>query len=48
MGPVSDNAEPHSQLTLSAVDRSSHATDLYEQVAAEIRRAIAEGEGAPG
>jgi hypothetical protein len=38
--------EPHSQLTLSAVDRS-HATDLYEQVAAEIRRAIADGEARP-
>jgi GntR family transcriptional regulator len=46
MGSVGDH-EPHSQLMLSAVDRS-HATDLYEQVAAEIRRAIADGEARPG
>jgi GntR family transcriptional regulator len=46
MGSVGDH-EPHSQLMLSAVDRG-HATDLYEQVAAEIRRAIADGEARPG
>jgi GntR family transcriptional regulator len=33
--------------TLGAIDRAS-ATYLHEQVAAEIRRAIAEGEAAPG
>src|SRR6204780_2574707 len=39
--------ELRSPLTLSAVDRS-HAADLHEQVAAEIRRAIADGEAEPG
>ncbi|WP_249018657.1 GntR family transcriptional regulator [Conexibacter sp. S30A1] len=40
-------AASESRLTLAAVDRT-RPTDLHEQVAAEIRRAIADGEARPG
>jgi GntR family transcriptional regulator len=40
-------AASESRLTLGAVDRAN-STDLHEQVAAEIRRAIAAGEARPG
>ena len=38
---------PFVKLNLQAVDRGD-STDLYEQIAAEIRRAIADGEAGPG
>jgi GntR family transcriptional regulator len=41
----SDDAEP--ELTLAPLDRQDPML-LHEQVAAEIRRAIAEGEASPG
>lgn len=47
MPSVKPAADPESRLTLEAVDRTSPA-DLHEQVAAEIRRAIADGEARPG
>jgi len=47
MGPVKSEGRVHKDLTLSSVDRSD-PTYLHEQVASEIRRAIAEGEALPG
>jgi GntR family transcriptional regulator len=48
MTPVKTSAnDGESRLTLEAVDRTDPA-DLHEQVAAEIRRAIADGEARPG
>jgi GntR family transcriptional regulator len=47
MPPVKPPEYSESGLALEAVDRSG-AIDLHEQVAAEIRRAIAEGEAGPG
>ena len=48
MTSVKPSADPvRSRLTLEAVDRTN-PTDLHEQVAAEIRRAIADGEARPG
>ncbi|MHB1510842.1 MAG: GntR family transcriptional regulator [Acidimicrobiales bacterium] len=47
MSPVKPPDYDDSGLTLGAVDRSG-STDLHEQVAAEIRRAIADGEAKPG
>jgi len=42
-----DQSANEPSLSLTAVDRSD-STLLHEQVAAEIRRAIADGEAAPG
>ncbi len=47
MVPVPVRAVPSESLALSKVDRND-VTFLHDQVAAEIRRAIAEGEAAPG
>lgn len=49
MSPVkpSEESDPEAKLDLPPVDRSD-PTLLHEQVAAEIRRAIANGEAAPG
>ena len=47
MSPVKPPDYGDTALVLGAVDRSGGA-DLHEQVAAEIRRAIAEGEANPG
>jgi GntR family transcriptional regulator len=47
MSPVKPPEYGSSGLSLGTVDRSG-PTDLHEQVAAEIRRAIAEGEAEPG
>jgi GntR family transcriptional regulator len=47
MSPVKPPGYNDSGLTLGAVDRVS-GPDLHEQVAAEIRRAIADGEAKPG
>jgi GntR family transcriptional regulator len=47
MSPVKPPNYGDSGLSLGAVDRSGDF-DLHEQVAAEIRRAIAEGEAKPG
>src|SRR3984885_2088465 len=47
MTPVKPPEYGESGLALEAVDRSG-AIDLHEQVAAEIRRAIADGEAGPG
>ncbi len=41
------SVNPDREVTLGAVDRGD-PTPLHEQVAAEIRRAIADGEAAPG
>jgi GntR family transcriptional regulator len=47
MTPVKPPDYDDTALALSIVDRSG-STDLHEQVAAEIRRAIADGEAKPG
>ena len=47
MSPVKPPDYGDTALVLGAVDRSGGA-DLHEQVAAEIRRAIAEGGATPG
>jgi GntR family transcriptional regulator len=47
MSPVKPPNYDESGLALGAVDRTG-STDLHEQVAAEIRRAISEGEARPG
>jgi GntR family transcriptional regulator len=47
MNPVNAPPVPHEQLGLSKVDRRD-STLLHEQVAGEIRRAIADGEAKPG
>ena len=47
MSPVKPPDYSDTGLALGAVDRSGGA-DLHEQVAAEIRRAIADGEAKPG
>ena len=47
MSPVKPPGYDDSGLALEPVDRSGGA-DLHEQVAAEIRRAIADGEAKPG
>jgi GntR family transcriptional regulator len=47
MSPVKPPAYGDTELTLGAVERSGES-DLHEQVAAEIRRAIADGEARPG
>jgi GntR family transcriptional regulator len=47
MSPVKPPVYNETALALGAVDRSGEF-DLHEQVAAEIRRAIAEGEAKPG
>jgi GntR family transcriptional regulator len=47
MSPVKPPKYGDGELNLGAVDRS-HGADLHEQVAAEIRRAIADGEAKPG
>ena len=47
MSPVKPPDYGDTALVLGAVDRSG-GVDLHEQVAAEIRRAIAEGEANPG
>jgi GntR family transcriptional regulator len=47
MSPVKPPEYSETALALEAVDRSGES-DLHEQVAAEIRRAIAEGEAKPG
>jgi len=47
MSPVKPPDYDDSGLALEPVDRSAGA-DLHEQVAAEIRRAIADGEAKPG
>jgi GntR family transcriptional regulator len=47
MSPVKPPTYGDSNLLLSAVDRTG-STDLHEQVAGEIRRAIADGEAKPG
>jgi GntR family transcriptional regulator len=47
MTPVKPPDYGESGLALEAVDRAG-GTDLHEQVAAEIRRAIANGEAKPG
>jgi GntR family transcriptional regulator len=47
MSPVKPPDYSDTGLALGAVDRSGGA-DLHEQVAAEIRRAIAEGGATPG
>jgi GntR family transcriptional regulator len=47
MTPVRPPEYSETTLSLGAVDRSGEF-DLHEQVAAEIRRAIAEGEAKPG
>jgi GntR family transcriptional regulator len=47
MSPVKPPEYDDSGLALEPVDRTRPA-DLHEQVAAEIRRAIAEGEAKPG
>jgi len=47
MPPVKPPDYDESGLDLAAVDRS-RSVDLHEQVAAEIRRAIADGEAKPG
>jgi GntR family transcriptional regulator len=47
MSPVKPPDYDESGLSLGPVDRAG-STDLHEQVAAEIRRAIAEGEAKPG
>jgi GntR family transcriptional regulator len=47
MSPVKPPHYDESGLALEPVDRSGSA-DLHEQVAAEIRRAIADGEAKPG
>jgi GntR family transcriptional regulator len=47
MSPVKPPDYDDSGLALEPVDRSGGA-DLHEQVAAEIRRAIADGEARPG
>jgi GntR family transcriptional regulator len=47
MSPVKPPNYDDSGLTLGAVDRAG-GTDLHEQVAAEIRRAIADGEAQQG
>ena len=47
MSPVKPPDYDESGLSLSAVDRTG-STDLHEQVAGEIRRAIADGEARPG
>ena len=41
------STRPRPELALTAVDRAD-TTDLHQQVAAEIRRAIADGEAQPG
>src|ERR1700689_2788476 len=47
MTPVKPPEYSETALMLGAVDRSDES-DLHEQVAAEIRRAIADGEAKPG
>jgi GntR family transcriptional regulator len=47
MGPVNDRSRVDGDLVFDAVDRGD-PTPLHEQVAAEIRRAIREGEAGPG
>jgi GntR family transcriptional regulator len=47
MSPVKPPNYGDGDLNLGAVDRSE-GVDLHEQVAAEIRRAIADGEAKPG
>jgi GntR family transcriptional regulator len=47
MSPVKPPHYDESGLALEPVDRSG-SPDLHEQVAAEIRRAIADGEAKPG
>ena len=47
MSPVKQPGYDDSGLTLGAVDRAL-GLDLHEQAAAEIRRAIADGEAKPG
>jgi GntR family transcriptional regulator len=47
MSSVKKKAKAHDPLALSRVDRAE-PTLLHEQVAAEIRRAIADGEAKPG
>jgi GntR family transcriptional regulator len=47
MTPVKPPEYDESGLALEAVDRTG-SVDLHEQVAAEIRRAIADGEARPG
>lgn len=47
MSSVKTAGPSEPRLTLEAVDRTSPA-DLHEQVAVEIRRAIADGEARPG
>src|SRR5580692_2886290 len=47
MSAVKPEQSGMTEIALSAVDRSG-GTDLHEQVAAEIRRAIADGEARPG
>ena len=47
MSPVKPPDYDESGLALGAVNRSA-GLDLHEQVAAEIRRAIADGEAKPG
>ena len=47
MSPVKPPDYDESGLALGAVDRA-RGLDLHEQVAAEIRRAIADGEAKPG
>jgi len=47
MTPVKPPDYHETALSLEAVERSGES-DLHEQVAAEIRRAIAEGEAKPG
>ena len=45
--PAPASTQPRPELALTAVDRAD-TTNLHEQVAAEIRRAIADGEARPG